>query len=61
MRKAASSRLAAISASTVAQYAASSDAACAGGSVLTARIVASGMPRRRSQATSLACSSWPGW
>jgi len=36
-------------------------AAWSGGIVLTARIVASGMPSRRSQATSLACSSWPGW
>ena len=61
MRKVASSRLAAISASTVAQYAASSTAAWAGGSPLTERMTASGMPSRRSQATSLACSSWPGW
>ena len=60
MRKAASSRRTAVSASTPAQYAASSAAARDGGSVLTARIAASGMPTRRSHATSLACSSWAG-
>jgi len=60
MRNVASSRLAAVSASTRSQYAASSAAAWTRGSVLTARIPASGMPRRRSHATSRACSSWAG-
>ena len=60
MRNAASSRRAAVSASTRSQYAASSAAAWARGIVLTARILASGMPSRRSHATSRACSSWAG-
>ena len=60
MRKVASSRLTVVSASTLAQYAASSPAARAGGSPLTKRMRASGMPSRRSHATSLACSSWRG-
>jgi hypothetical protein len=60
MRKVASSRLAAVSASTAAQYAASSAAARAGGSPLTVRMTASGMPSRRNHATSRACSSWRG-
>lgn len=60
MRNDASSRRAAVSVSTRSQYAASSFAASAGWSLVIERMVASGIPSRRSQATSLACSSCAG-
>ncbi len=60
MRKDASSRREAVSASTRSQYAASSAAAAAADSAPIARIDASGMPSRRSHATSRACSSCAG-
>lgn len=60
MRKAARSRRAAVSASTRAQYARIAAAAAPGSSAITSLIRASGIPIRRSQATSRAARTCAG-